>query len=114
MANPWIVWWTLIPNNLVGGSVTESGKGERQECKWGSLQIIGSIVLPVSFGSWSAEQEFLVTQVKLSGPILGVDFLIQQSMVVDLPRREMRWPGGLVQLKTPAADQRCFVAFTRM
>ena len=50
---------SLILNNLVGGSVTErAGKENVKSVDGGSLQIIGSVVLPVSFGSRSAEQKF--------------------------------------------------------
>ena len=75
---------SLIPEHLVKGAVAGiEGTENVKSVDGGSLQIIGRAVVSVGLGIWETQQEFLVTRVKLSGPILGADFLIKHGMVVD-------------------------------
>eukprot|EP00118_Oscarella_pearsei_P022435 m.259562 g.259562 ORF g.259562 m.259562 type:complete len:908 (+) comp40423_c1_seq7:203-2926(+) len=102
---------SLIPVTLVT-QPTEQLQGAREVkgVDGRSLDIVGTVKLDLTLGDWGTRHEFLVTTAELTGPILGTDFLLAHGMVVDLGRRQLRWPEHAVELMTPAADSLKYVA----
>ena len=78
-----------------------------------SILVVGRLKMLVQLGNWSAEHDFLVTTLDLSGPVLGFDFLSKYEMDVQCRRNEsmLVWGKNAVPLSTPPFDEEpCYVA----
>jgi hypothetical protein len=102
---------SLGPKSLVQSQVLPvRDAGEISGVDGQPLEVEGKVALKIQLGKWVAVHEFLVVPTQMNGPILGADFLLKHGMVVDLLRKQLQWGEGTVQLATPAADQRRFIA----
>ena len=54
----------------------------------------------IRMSEWTISHKFVVADVDIPGPILGIDFWSQHAVVLDLKERLLRWAGGSVPLKT--------------
>ena len=78
-----------------------------------SIPVVGRLKMLVQLGNWSAEHDFLVTTLDLSGPVLGFDFLSKYEMDVQCRRNEsmLVWGKNALPLSTPPFDEEpCYVA----
>ena len=80
-----------------------------QDVDGSNIHVTGSLSLVIRISKWTISHKFVVADVDIPGPILGIDFLSQHAVVLDLKKRLLRWAGGSVPLKTPSVGL-CFLA----
>ena len=67
-----------------------------------NIHVTGSLSLVIRMSKWTISHKFVVSDVDILGPILGIDFLSQRAPFLDLKERLLRWARGSVPLKTPS------------
>ena len=67
-----------------------------------NIHVTGSLSLVMRMSEWTISHTFVVADVDIPGPILGIDFLSQHAVVLDLKEGLLRWAGGSVSLKAPS------------
>ena len=82
--------------------VLEMASGQR-------LPVEGEVTLPVELGNHTIHHRFFVADVAV-GVILGVVFLMQNSIDILFSDSQLRWPGGAIPIQRPLNTGRRLVS----
>jgi hypothetical protein len=75
-----------------------------------AIRVHGKIELPVQVGDWKTTHTFLVADIT-TGPILVVEFLMNNELSIDLKEKLLVWRGGsFLELEVPGTTSgHCFL-----
>ena len=95
---------SIVPDHIVDQTAMSpfpSGQEPKLTTVTGDpLEEIGQVSIEVTIGHWHTMHKFVVVQFNAC-PIIGLDFLLDHEMILDLAQRRLEWSGGVAELSTP-------------